>query len=80
LLGIISAAPAFAIVGEWSTPVTLSEDDVGALAQQVAVYGAGNAVAVWSSSEGSDYLAQSSWSSNVGSGGEELATTGPGGS
>ncbi len=69
LLGIISAAPAFAIVGEWSTPVTLSwGPGLGALEQQVAVYGAGNAVAVWVREDASNStsVVQSSSSSDGG--------------
>jgi hypothetical protein len=63
----------------WSTPVNLSAPGQNAGNPQVAADGAGNAVAVWQRLKGSNYVVQSSGSSNFGSGGEELAPTGAGG-
>lgn len=66
-LGTLSAAPAFAAVGEWSTPVNLSESGQSAGDPRIAVDGSGNAVAVWLRFDAdSNNIAQSSWSDDGG--------------
>lgn len=65
-LGVTSAAPAFAVLGEWSTPVNLSAAGQGSGDPQIAVDGSGNAVAIWRRSDGDNNIAQSSWSDDGG--------------
>ncbi len=65
-LGMMSAAPAFAVLGEWSTPVNLSASGQGSGDPQIAVDGSGNAVAIWRRYDGNSNIAQSSWSDDGG--------------
>lgn len=66
-LGIASAAPAFASLGAWSTPVNLSEAGGSAGDSRIAVDGSGNAVAVWLRFDADfNRIAQSSWSDDGG--------------
>jgi hypothetical protein len=59
-LGVITAAPAFAVFAGWSTPVNLSVSGRDAVDPQVDVDDSGNAVAVWRRSDGSNTIIQSS--------------------
>lgn len=67
VIGTISTAPAFAVLGEWSTPVNLSEAGGSAGDHRIAVDGSGNVVAVWLRFDAdSNRIAQSSWSGDGG--------------
>ena len=64
-LGVFSASPALAALGEWSTAVNVSISGGAAVDAQVAFDGSGNAVAVWSRND-SDQIVQTSRSQDAG--------------
>ena len=65
LLGVVSS-PAVAATGSWSTPFDLSLSGGDANVPQISMNAAGEAVAVWSRSTGSDLIVQSASSNDGG--------------